>query len=149
LRTQWRFPLARATARKELSEGEAKMQDGEKTVFLSHLCIKTIFLPRQARDKHRESTPKQTVLSGAAANSAASELAGKDGGGGGSEEEQVTAKFTEALARFREAQGLFEGAREHVTESVEIDTALENAGEKRSHSVFFSAFPMFAPSLSW
>eukprot|EP01046_Picozoa_sp_COSAG06_P033138 COSAG06_NODE_3362_length_5453_cov_5.741688_9_plen_127_part_00 len=120
------------------------MQDGEKTVFLSHLCIKTIFLPRQARDKHRESTPKQTVLSGAAANSAASELAGKDGGGGGSEEEQVTAKFTEALARFREAQGLFEGAREHVTESVEIDTALENAGEKRSHS-FFECFPYVCP----
>ena len=132
------FSIARATARKELSEGEAKMEDGEKKVFLSHLCIKTIFLPRQARDEHRESTPKQTVLAGAAANSAASELGGKDGGG--SEEEQVTAKFIEAMARFREAQGLFEGAREHVTESVEIDTALENAGEKRNHS-FLSAFP--------
>ena len=32
---------------------------GKKTVFLSHLCIKTIFLPRQARDKHRESTQKR------------------------------------------------------------------------------------------
>eukprot|EP01046_Picozoa_sp_COSAG06_P052805 COSAG06_NODE_8964_length_2022_cov_449.856994_3_plen_144_part_00 len=29
-----------------------------KTAFLSHLCIKTIILPRQARDKHRE-TPKK------------------------------------------------------------------------------------------
>jgi hypothetical protein len=26
---------------------------GEKTVFLSHLCIKTMILPRQARDKHK------------------------------------------------------------------------------------------------
>ena len=25
----------------------------EKRLFLSHLCIKAIFLPRQARDKHR------------------------------------------------------------------------------------------------
>ena len=36
---------------------------GEKNAFfLSHLCIKTIFLPRQARDKHRESTQKQTFF---------------------------------------------------------------------------------------
>jgi hypothetical protein len=33
-----RLPLAKATLR--------------KTAFLSHLCIKTITLPRQARDKH-------------------------------------------------------------------------------------------------
>ena len=31
---------------------------GEKTVFLSHLYIKTIVLPRQARDKHRENSKK-------------------------------------------------------------------------------------------
>jgi hypothetical protein len=30
-----------------------------KTAFLSHLYIKTIILPRQARDKHRESTQKK------------------------------------------------------------------------------------------
>ena len=30
-----------------------------KTVFWSHLCIKTIILPRQARDKHRESTQQR------------------------------------------------------------------------------------------
>jgi hypothetical protein len=35
------------------------MLPGEKTVFLSHLHIKTMILPRQARDKHRESTPKK------------------------------------------------------------------------------------------
>ena len=29
-----------------------------KTVFLSHLYMKTNILPRQARDKHRESTQK-------------------------------------------------------------------------------------------
>jgi hypothetical protein len=35
---------------------------GEKTGFSSHLTIKAIFLPRQARDKHRESTQKKPVL---------------------------------------------------------------------------------------
>jgi hypothetical protein len=29
---------------------------------LSHLCKKGIFLPRQARDKHRESTQKRAVF---------------------------------------------------------------------------------------
>ena len=33
---------------------------GEKMVFLSHLYIKMIILPRQARDKYRESTQKQS-----------------------------------------------------------------------------------------
>jgi hypothetical protein len=32
---------------------------GEKTVFLSHLYIKTMILPRQARDKHRENSKKR------------------------------------------------------------------------------------------
>ena len=38
----------------------------KKTVFLSHLHVKTIFLPRQAREKHRESTQKRDrfVLAG-------------------------------------------------------------------------------------
>jgi hypothetical protein len=31
--------------------------------FLSHLYLKVMFLPRQARDKHRESTQKKPVLS--------------------------------------------------------------------------------------
>ena len=31
---------------------------GKKTGFLSHLYIKVIFLPRQARDKHRENSKK-------------------------------------------------------------------------------------------
>ena len=31
---------------------------GNKTVFFSHLCIKTNILPRQARDKHRENSKK-------------------------------------------------------------------------------------------
>eukprot|EP01046_Picozoa_sp_COSAG06_P017305 COSAG06_NODE_1171_length_10418_cov_8.441216_3_plen_117_part_00 len=35
---------------------------GEETVFKSHLCVNAIFLPRQARDKHRESTQKTTVI---------------------------------------------------------------------------------------
>jgi hypothetical protein len=32
-----------------------------KTVFFSHIYVKTNILPRQARDKHRENS-KQTVL---------------------------------------------------------------------------------------
>jgi hypothetical protein len=35
-----------------------------KTYFLRHLYIKTIILPRQARDKHRETTQKRTFFSG-------------------------------------------------------------------------------------
>eukprot|EP01046_Picozoa_sp_COSAG06_P017415 COSAG06_NODE_1183_length_10357_cov_17.781244_4_plen_558_part_00 len=39
------------------------IHDGEfKRLFLSHLYIETIILPRQARDKHRESTQKQNVF---------------------------------------------------------------------------------------
>jgi hypothetical protein len=35
----------------------------EKTGFLSHLYIKVIFFPRQARDKHREGTQNKGVAS--------------------------------------------------------------------------------------
>jgi hypothetical protein len=39
----------------------------EATVFLSHLYVKTIFLPRQARDKHRENSKNEyRFLSGGA-----------------------------------------------------------------------------------
>jgi hypothetical protein len=31
---------------------------GQKTVFFSHLYIKMMILPRQARDKHRENSKK-------------------------------------------------------------------------------------------
>jgi hypothetical protein len=41
----------------ELSEGGHVVR--RKRHFLSHLYIKAIILPRQARDKHRESTPKR------------------------------------------------------------------------------------------
>ena len=34
----------------------------EKTAFLSHVYIKTIILPRQARDKHRENSEKDAVF---------------------------------------------------------------------------------------
>jgi hypothetical protein len=34
------------------------LQPAEKTAFLRHLYIKTMILPRQARDKHRESSKK-------------------------------------------------------------------------------------------
>jgi hypothetical protein len=34
---------------------------GEKTVVLSHLYIKTMILPRQARDKHRENSKKRAI----------------------------------------------------------------------------------------
>eukprot|EP01046_Picozoa_sp_COSAG06_P044422 COSAG06_NODE_5982_length_3170_cov_1755.745360_5_plen_62_part_00 len=36
----------------------------KKTGFLSHLCIKVIFLPRQARDKHRETSKKARFVEG-------------------------------------------------------------------------------------
>jgi hypothetical protein len=38
-----------------------------EAVFVNHLCIKTIILPRQAREKRRESTQNQTVFSGGVA----------------------------------------------------------------------------------
>ena len=41
--------------------------DLRKTAFLSHLYIKTIILPRQARDKHRENSKKDAVFRTAAA----------------------------------------------------------------------------------
>jgi hypothetical protein len=37
---------------------------GEQTAFLSHLYIKTIFLPRQTRDKHRENSKRDRFLIG-------------------------------------------------------------------------------------
>jgi hypothetical protein len=37
----------------------------KKRVFLSHLYIKCIFLPRQARDKHRENSKKARFVEGA------------------------------------------------------------------------------------
>ena len=42
-----------------------------KRHFLSHLYIKCIILPRQARDKHRESTQKSAVFSQAEGHAAA------------------------------------------------------------------------------
>jgi hypothetical protein len=33
-----------------------------KRHFLRHLCIKTMILPRQARDKHREDSKKERFL---------------------------------------------------------------------------------------
>jgi hypothetical protein len=39
----------------------------EKRHFLSHLYIKCVFLPRQARDKHRESTQKRVAFCAGAA----------------------------------------------------------------------------------
>eukprot|EP01046_Picozoa_sp_COSAG06_P078123 COSAG06_NODE_25781_length_628_cov_22.017013_1_plen_147_part_00 len=38
-----------------------------KTAFLSHLCIKTIILPRQARNIHRETQQKKMPFSAPAA----------------------------------------------------------------------------------
>jgi hypothetical protein len=37
-----------------------KWTEGKKTCFLRHFILKMITLPRQARDKHRESTQKET-----------------------------------------------------------------------------------------
>jgi hypothetical protein len=40
---------------------------GKKTVLFSHLYIKLMILPRQARDKHRENSPKNDHRFAAAA----------------------------------------------------------------------------------
>jgi hypothetical protein len=39
-------------------------EQGEKTGSFGHLYIKTIFLPRQARDKHRENQKRDRFLAG-------------------------------------------------------------------------------------
>jgi hypothetical protein len=44
------------------TDGSGRVSQNSKTVFLSHLYIKTKILPRQARDKHRENSNKRTVL---------------------------------------------------------------------------------------
>jgi hypothetical protein len=47
----------------DLPQRRPPAEAGEKIAgLLSHLCINAIFLPRQARDKHRETTQKRTVL---------------------------------------------------------------------------------------
>ena len=48
----------------EASRGRDLVPDftGEKTGFLRYLYIKVIFLPRQARDKHRENSKKGRFL---------------------------------------------------------------------------------------
>jgi hypothetical protein len=38
-------------------------EEVRKRHFLSHLCIKCIILPRQARDKHRKNSKKSAVFS--------------------------------------------------------------------------------------
>jgi hypothetical protein len=85
-----------------LDESAIEALEGcEKRHFLSHLYIKCIFLPRQARDKHRENSKKSGVLcrlivaqikqlqeeaavrrEGAAAADGLSEGGGGDGDGG-------------------------------------------------------------------
>ena len=48
--------------RKTQDAWEAIMTPGKNTVLLSHFYIKTIILPRQARDKHRENSKKDAVF---------------------------------------------------------------------------------------
>ena len=52
---------SRSSAMERLEESSSVCED---TVFLSHLYINTNFLPRQARDKHRENSETTTVFSG-------------------------------------------------------------------------------------
>ena len=42
--------------------GREFRKTGKKTVFLSHLYIKMLILPRQARDKHKENSKKDAFL---------------------------------------------------------------------------------------
>ena len=39
-----------------------RIHEVRKSHFLRHLCIKTIILPRQARDKHRENSTKRVAV---------------------------------------------------------------------------------------
>jgi hypothetical protein len=48
-----------ATAAMTASTEMLAQTNGKKTGFFGHLYIKCIILPRQARDKHRESTQKR------------------------------------------------------------------------------------------
>ena len=41
---------------------QSPRRDLRKTAFLRHLYIKTIILPRQAQDKHRENSKKDAVF---------------------------------------------------------------------------------------
>jgi hypothetical protein len=57
-----------------------ELHPGKKTGFLSHLYIKVIFLPRQARDKHRENSKKARFVAEAPAESPSSSAASGAGG---------------------------------------------------------------------
>ena len=60
-------PLRRSPLYTRLIEKHATFGNkfGERTVLFSHVYLKILMSPRQARDKHRESsTQKQTVFSG-------------------------------------------------------------------------------------
>jgi hypothetical protein len=57
---------------------------GKKTILLSHLYIKMIILPRQARDKHRENSKKDCFLIGFEMKDPVPVLMDPAGGGGGS-----------------------------------------------------------------
>ena len=55
-------PLGEAKADAVYDKATALVTRWGKRHFLSHLYIKCIILPRQARDKHRESTQKRAVF---------------------------------------------------------------------------------------
>jgi len=57
-------PVLPFAAGKTLSLALIGTHLGEKKGFLIHLYIKVIFLPRQARDKHRENSKKACFLEG-------------------------------------------------------------------------------------
>ena len=56
--TPCKLTFKKKSAASPSSRALADCQSGQKTVFFSHLCIKCIVLPRQARDKHRENSKK-------------------------------------------------------------------------------------------
>jgi hypothetical protein len=56
LQPQQSLPMIAAAAAAEV---EVAVAAGTKMVLFVRVCIQTIILPRQARDKHRESTQKE------------------------------------------------------------------------------------------
>ena len=59
--TVWTGQLERGADDQAVIKGtwKSETQTVKKRHFLRHLCIKCIILPRQARDKHRETTQKK------------------------------------------------------------------------------------------
>ena len=60
----WRRAARSSTRSTTARPASPSGRSGNKTVFFSHLYIKMMILPRQARDKHRENSQKERFVAG-------------------------------------------------------------------------------------